>query len=401
MRCLVGIDDSDSSRGFCTTYLGYRIATDLTPQVRILPYPRLVRLNPNVPFKTRGNAAISLLIETSDPEAAFHLLREKVTELSDVKGGANTGMVFLEDPRLAELFRPVYLDALSGIVNPHRVRNIMAKHHLKKLELGNGMGLVGAASALAFDESFDHTFELIAYRQAELWGTRRLIDSSSVKEMEKRTWPHTFNSYDHQKRKVLIAPHGPDPVLLGIRGDAPATVIEALDLLKHEEQQAGHMVYLSNQHTDAHLVEELDWKVFSSGYVDGEVASIEVGPGGHVYLGLDDGNRERACAVYEPTGDLRRVAKLLRKGDRVRAYGGVRRPSPSHPKVLNVEKLEVLTLARPSRRPLARGVYISSPRANRHLTKPFARYGHEIPGRPSNEVDGWLSKSPIETRALA
>ncbi len=401
MRCLVGIDDTDSPRGYCTTYLAFRIATDLAPDVTVLPYPRLVRLNPNVPFKTRGNAAVCLQLETPYPELAFRLICAKVSELSDVEAGANTGMVFLEDRSLTEAFRPVYLAALSGIVSPHRVRRIIAEHRVKKFELGNGMGLVGAASALAFDESFDHTYELIAYRRKGFWGTKRLVDSSSVKEMERRTWPHTFNSYDHQKRKVLIAPHGPDPVLLGIRGDSPSAVIEAFRLVSYEERNMGHMVYLSNQHTDAHLERHLDWKVFSSGFAEGRVSSLQVGPGGHVYFALDEGRQKRACAVYEPTGDLRRVAKLLREGDSVRAYGGVRRPTSSHPKVLNVEKLEAFSLSKGPKRTLVRGIYISSPRANRHLTKPLVRYGREIPGKPSPTVSGWLEGSPIETRALA
>ncbi len=77
MRLLVGIDDTDSSRGWCTTYLAHRIATDV-PAVEVLPYPRLVRLNPNVPFKTRGNAAVCLEVEALDPGAAFEGIRGKV-----------------------------------------------------------------------------------------------------------------------------------------------------------------------------------------------------------------------------------------------------------------------------------------------------------------------------------
>ncbi len=401
MRCLVGIDDTDSSRGYCTTYLAYRIATDLAPDVTVLPYPRLVRLNPNVPFKTRGNAAVCLEFETPDPERALRRLSAKVTELSDVDGGANTGMVFLEGVDLKHLFRPVYHDALSGIVNPHRVRRIISQNNLKTLELGNGMGLVGAACALAFDESFDHTYELIAYRRRELWGTKRLVDSSSVKEMDQRTWPHTFNSYDYQKRKVLIAPHGPDPVMVGVRGDSPSAVMKGFELIVPGERPVGHMVYVSNQHTDAHLGKPLGWKVFSSGWAKGEVDSLLVGPGGHVYFRLKSGKEELPCAVYEPTGDLRRIARMLGEGDSVRVYGGVRRSTSSHPKVLNVEKICVLSTKGGSKRLLVPGTYISSPRANRHLTKPLVRYGREIPGCPSPGAKGWLSFPAIETRALA
>jgi len=401
VRCLVGIDDTDSSRGNCTTYLAYRIAADLAPTVRVLPYPRLVRLNPNIPFKTRGNAAVSLLVETESPSQAFESICSKVSELSDVEEGANSGVVFLSDVPNSSLFLPVYLSALSGVVNPHRVRRLLAQHKVKSFELGNGMGLVGAASALAFDEAFDHTYELIAYRRRESFGTPRVLDSASVRDMELATWPHTFNSYDYQKRKVLIAPHGPDPVFLGLRGDSPQAVLRAFRLVSYDEDLQGYMVYMTNQHTDAHLEGKLDWKAFSSGWAEGRVASPSVGPGGHVYFALVDGTRKRRCAVYEPTGDLRRVARMLRDGDFIRAYGGVRRPSTSHPRILNVEKIKVVSLAKSKDRPILCGTYIASPRANRHLTKPLVRYGREMNGRACPEAAGWLQASAIKTRAPA
>ncbi|MGD1054470.1 MAG: tRNA(Ile)(2)-agmatinylcytidine synthase [Nitrososphaerales archaeon] len=401
MRCLVGIDDTDSSKGNCTTYLAYRIAADLAPAVSVLSYPRLVRLNPNIPFKTRGNAAVSLLVETESPPRAFDSICAKVSELSDVKGGANSGVVFLSDVAKSRFFLPVYLSALSGVVNPHRVRRLLAQHKVKSFELGNGMGLVGAASALAFDESFDHTYELIAYRRRESFGTPRVLDSTSVRDMELATWPHTFNSYDYQKKKVLIAPHGPDPVFLGLRGDSPQAVLRAFQLVSCGEDLQGYMVYMTNQHTDAHLEGGLDWKTFSSGWAEGRVASPSVGPGGHVYFALLDGTKRHRCAVYEPTGDLRRVARMLMDGDFIRAYGGVRRPSTSHPKVLNIEKVEVVSLAKGKDRPILCGTYIASPRANRHLTKPLVRYGREMNRQACPETAGWLRTSAIENRAPA
>ena len=399
MRCLVGIDDTDSSRGYCTTYLAYRIACDLRPEAVVLPYPRLVRLNPNIPFKTRGNAAVSLLMETRDADNAFDLLSAKVKELSDVRGGANSGMVLLDDVSMASNFEQLYLDALAGLVSPHRVRRMIRELGVRSLELGNGMGLVGAASSLGFSTRFDHTFELIAYRRKESWGTKRRIDNSSVRDMDGRTFPHTFNNYDYQKRKVLIAPHGPDPVFAGVRGDSPRSVTEAFGMVRCEEPLQGHMVYVSNQHTDAHLQGELDWKVYSSGWLDGTVQRITVGAGGHVYISLRVGRRDRPAAAYEPTGDLRRTAKLLRLGDRVRAFGGVRRGTSLHPAVLNLEKFEFRSPAG-TKRGLPRGTFISSPRANRHLTKPLIRYGREDCGDEA-EVRGWFEGAPTRPPARA
>jgi len=400
MRCLVGIDDTDSSRGSCTTYLAFRIASDLRSLLRVLPYPRLVRLNPNVPFKTRGNAAVSLLIETTSPRLAFEAICSKVSELADVAGGANSGVVFLANVHESKLFLPLYNRALTGIVNPHSVRRLLGKHDFWSFELGNGMGLVGAASALAYDESFDHTFELIAYRQSTALGTPRVLDSISVKEMEMATWPHTFNSYDHQKKKVLVTPHGPDPVFLGIRGESPRTVLEGYRLVRHQERLLGYMVYVTNQHTDAHLESEVQWKAYSSGWAEGRIGALSVGPGGHVYFLLRGRQDAFKCAVYEPTGDLRRMARLLREGDKVRAYGGVRRPSKSHPKILNVEKIDVISLVGKNRS-LYCGTYLASPRANRHLTKPYARYGCSPTHGSSPEVDGWLETPSVGIRMLA
>ena len=398
MRCLVGIDDTDSSRGYCTTYLAYRIAMDLRPKVTVLPYPRLVRLNPNIPFKTRGNAAVCLEVETDDPASAFESVASKVRELSDVEGGANSGMVFLEGSSPAAKLRSLYLQACAGVVNPHRVRKLLREVGARSLELGNGMGLVGAASSLGF-EGFDHTFELIAYRRRECWGTQRVIESTSVREMDSATFPHTFNNYDYQKRKVLIAPHGPDPVFAGVRGDTPSSVIAAFSMLRFDEELDGRMVYVSNQHTDAHLRERLSWKAYASGWVEGVVDSVTTGPGGHVYVKLSTETGLRVAAAYEPTGDLRRTAKLLLPGDRIRAFGGVRRPTSLHPAVLNMEKFELLSMGR-RRAAIRKGVYLSSPRANRHLTKPLTRYGRED-FTDHEPVEGWLLAAPRRRPALA
>src|SRR5579863_7382847 len=398
MRCIVAIDDTDSSLGACTTYLGYRVAVDLSPRVRVLPYPRLVRLNPNIPFKTRGNAAVCLEVEVEEPDEAFELLASKVTELSDVEGGANSGMVFLEDTREAIDFAPLYRRALTGVVNPGSVRRFLRENGVRTFELGNGMGVVGAAASVGFTAAMDHTFELIAYRRPGNWGTRRSVEPASVVEMDRMTFPRTYNNFDYQKSKVLVSPHGPDPVFAGVRGDSPATVLAAFGMLRYEEALAGHMVYMSNQHTDAHLQDELTWKGYSSGWVEGKVTSVRVGAGGHVYFELDTGMGKQKVAAYEPTGDLRRTAKLLSDGDVVRAYGGVRRASKVNPAILNLEKLDVISVRRGS--PLMRGTYISSPRANRHLTRPFSRYGVVDTSRPGT-VDGWLSAGPIPQKVPA
>jgi len=396
------MDDTDSARRFCTTYLAYRIAIDPRDDFRVLAYPRLVRLNPNIPFKTRGNAAVCLQIETKNPDRAFERVCATAEKFSDQEGGANTGLVLLEDGRLTQQLEQLYFDALRGVVNVHRVIKFLRANAVKFWTQGNGMGLVGAASSLAFDERFDHTFELISYRKRENWGEQRSIDAASVRRMDAATFPHTFNNYDYQKRKVLVAPHGPDPVFAGVRGDSPATVLAAFNMLLYDEPLDGHMIYVSNQHTEAHLANKLDWKVYSSGWADGRVEHVDTGPGGHVYIAIRSRRKRHLCAVYEPTGDLRRVARRLRDGDEIRVYGGVRKATSVHPKVLNVERIDMLAPARGGTGvDVARGTYVASPRANRHLTKPLIRHRKEIPGQRSVEVEGWLGERPRLTRVLA
>ena len=55
----IGIDDTDSVSGMCTTYLASELILEFN-ECDVIGYPRLVRLNPNIPWKTRGNGAICL-----------------------------------------------------------------------------------------------------------------------------------------------------------------------------------------------------------------------------------------------------------------------------------------------------------------------------------------------------
>ena len=46
--------------GGCTTYVARTIIQKVIKKYDIIGYPRLVRLNPNIPWKTRGNGALCL-----------------------------------------------------------------------------------------------------------------------------------------------------------------------------------------------------------------------------------------------------------------------------------------------------------------------------------------------------
>ncbi|MFQ5888104.1 MAG: tRNA(Ile2) 2-agmatinylcytidine synthetase, partial [Candidatus Hydrothermarchaeales archaeon] len=61
----IGLDDTDSKEGMCTTYLGALLKDELADFSKILSL-KLVRLNPNIEWKTRGNGSIGLAVETED-----------------------------------------------------------------------------------------------------------------------------------------------------------------------------------------------------------------------------------------------------------------------------------------------------------------------------------------------
>ena len=54
----VAVDDTDSINGNCTTFLATEIIRELSSDLDLIGNPRLVRLNPATPWKTRGNGSL-------------------------------------------------------------------------------------------------------------------------------------------------------------------------------------------------------------------------------------------------------------------------------------------------------------------------------------------------------
>ena len=92
----IGIDDTDSPKGMCTTFLSYEIVKFLEKQkVELLDYPSLIRFNPNIPWKTRGNGAVRLTIKTANPQKIKNKIMQFVVNYSDTKNGANPDLYFI------------------------------------------------------------------------------------------------------------------------------------------------------------------------------------------------------------------------------------------------------------------------------------------------------------------
>jgi tRNA(Ile2)-agmatinylcytidine synthase len=233
----IGVDDTDSEKGLCTTYLAAVLMERLSTLGEIRGLPKLIRLNPCVQFKTRGNAALAFQLETDLPEQARELALEVVLELSDLSGeNTNPGLVMADEiyPEMKEFYRR----AATEILAVEEAREILERRGIWHKGLKKGRGLIGALAAIGADPQ-DYTYELIAYRERQRWGTLRSIDAESVWEADLLTYPRTWDTVDHGNRRIVFAPHSADPVLFGIRGGEIEAIQQAFSLIKSIQDQSG------------------------------------------------------------------------------------------------------------------------------------------------------------------
>jgi tRNA(Ile2)-agmatinylcytidine synthase len=420
----VGIDDTDSRLGGCTTYAVALLFQELVSKgFKPLDYPWLVRLNPNIPWKTRGNGALSLHF-TLEEEQLREVKKiaiaaiERTTDLN--QRSTDPAVVFLKGPVPTPLSE-FSTRALHSILSVREARRIAEALDVETHLLKGPRGLIGALASIGADFCQDHTFEIVAYRTRENIGTtRRRVNHDSVRLMDAMFRGLTFNNVDHETGRVLICPHGPDPVLLGIRGEDPASVAKAFNQIEINEPIERVMIFKTNQGTDAHLgfhrkIGTL--RPYQSTIIAGIVSGApRVLRGGHVIFRTSDETGSVDCAAYRATGPVRETALQLVPGDSVTVSGGIR-PRPLGELTLNVEKLEVtglvdtvrvenpscsncgtrcesmgkgqgfrcrkckVRLPKTSRveklelRKITLGTYLPPPRAHRHLTKPASRNG--------------------------
>lgn len=343
------------------------IIQKIIPEFAIIGYPRLVRLNPNVPWKTRGNGALCFCVGNKgggikhqigiiDGEHLFcfskllkdldenqqknlaEIVKETVEGLARVDDeNTNPGYVLLSE-RPTDDF---YQKTVKNVVSLDDVTKILRQHHAIFEGYKNSRGLIGATAAICWQPG-DRTFELISYRPRQHWGSKRFVDALSVQQMDEQC-SNTFDNYDVRNHHNRIAPNSPCPILYGIRGEDPDSLMVASTLIQSEPVESW-MLFETNQGTDDHLqrksVEQI--KPFESVIVQGTVAEKPVTiQGGHVLFKLQDTTRTIDCAAYEPTKEFRQIIRGLFAGDLVEVFGGVR----EHPLTINLEKIHIIKLA--------------------------------------------------------
>jgi tRNA(Ile2)-agmatinylcytidine synthase len=371
----LGIDDTDSPEGGCTTYLALEVFKTLEDWVP-MGYPRLVRLNPNIPWKTRGNGAIALRLEhrsvienlglnsaqqsknnqigetdskevlghdnitnrndpinpTPDIESLFEKTCSVIEQFCKIEDpNTNPGVVVAHKP----LSEKLYWQAVRDIVELSDIKKILANGNCLYKGYKNQRGLIGAAAAISWDPAAQikstgpvRTFELITYREKKRWGTNRDWHPNSAGELDLEI-PTSFDNYDRVNKIPRIAPNTPCPVFYGVRGTVAADLKKVLSIIKTREAVDRWVIFETNHGTDDHIQEAKisTLKPFQSIQIEGTVTADPVAlKGGHTFFWMDDkeGNT-LACAAYEPTKQFRDIVRGLVTGDEVIIYGGLRR----------------------------------------------------------------------------
>jgi tRNA(Ile2)-agmatinylcytidine synthase len=415
---LVGLDDTDSrERGMCTTYVAARVAEAIEAAGGSVDRRLLVRLNPAVEFKTRGNAALCLETDL-DPARAFGLAVDAVDEFAETADPRTDPGVVVADAT-AETVDGAVADfarrALRERIDPAEAVTLLDRLGYRH---DGGRGRVGALAAVGARHAFDDwTYERIAYRELDRCGTPRAVDRESAFAAAEAAYPDAWDTVDREAGELVCVPSAPGPILYGIRGDDPETVRTVARAIESEPVDRA-VTYRTNQGTDAHLRAGTVGTVRDgSAYrIDGVVDDApETRAGGHVHLTIRDGDRTLPCVAFEPTKRFRDRVRSLRVGDRVTVCGEVgdgtlklekfalREPVTTERVVPTCPDCERSMesagrnqgyrcrdcgtaapgrVDRPLDRDLDRGWYEVPPCARRHIAKPLVRGGFDAPIHP-------------------
>jgi len=455
---IVAVDDTDSrDRGMCTTYVGARLAERLESAGGRVHRRLLVRLNPAVKHKTRGNAAVAVHVAGVDAETAFDLAAEAVRGFAaaddprtspgvvvadvDVAGdpsgsgtpSATTGGAGTE-PRVPDEVAAFARRALRRRLDLDEALSLADAHGYRHAAFGTGggaggeavagRGRIGALAAVGAPTAFDDwTAERISYRELDRCGTPRDVDVESVFAAADAGYPTVWDTVDRETGAAVCVPNAPGPILHGIRGDDAAACEDVAAAIESEPVERA-ATFRTNQGTDAHLAPgRIGDLRDGAGYrVDGAVATApETKRGGHVHVDVvareaarSAGADERLrCVAFAPTGRFRDRVRALRPGDRVTLCGeherreGIDESADGPTATLKLEKFAVRDLVR------TEPAVPTCPDCGRSMSSAGRGQGYRCrdcdtaaPGKVDREVDrelepGWYEVPPSARRHVA
>ncbi len=356
----VGIDDTDNKNEMCTTYIISQIARN--SRYDIIGYPGLVRLNPNISHKTRGNGALNInlgkgagnkkIIGKINDKYVYSYDRIKeepdAYELMDLIYGIVSDYYVKEDENTnpgivvsSSRFHPqLYMKALEDDIRPEFIENYLDGRAIYR-KINNGHGIIGAAASLAWPAE-KITYELLDYKYPHYNFLQRDTKLSMASIPEK--YESTFNNIDYANNYPAIFPKFKTPVIFGIRG------VNSYDLLKiYDEMKAnynikdeGFIIFETNQGTDDHIINEPEYLFELGSYsITVVVSSYPYNiHGGHYFIGAKYKNIDINLAAFEPTKDFRKIIWSLIPGDVVKAYGSYSMGT------IKLEKIKIISLSK-------------------------------------------------------
>ncbi len=321
----LGLDDTDSLKGGCTTEVLFRLLNDLPDDVSFRT-PRLVRLWPFAKQRTRGNAAVAVeLITENESELLIHLdqwWQQHIESLKGVLGTsdhsertqypADPGMIWTSESMTDEAF---YKSAVSSEIELQNVPEVT--------RYWGGNGRIGATAAVLWPAT-QCTYEAIAWRSNEAEG-RRQLDEVALAEVE--DLKDTFLCRNPKLGTSLLAPRGNSPVLFGIRSWTKDGAQHALDILEQgndTEPTKGSLVFQTNQATGDHL--EVP--------VEAYVRSKSILKKGHVVLETTQGT----WMAFRQSGHIALLSQWVIKGDLLIGNGLRDEDDVLHLELLKVKK---------------------------------------------------------------
>ncbi len=313
---LLAFDNTDGPGGGCTTHLAFHVLLAL-PELALTGMPRLVRLNPNVPWKTRGNGAVVLPLGVprgpqtrvgelqghevlAFPEAAPILVPPAAgmpltspaslaspdstspsSPPSPSSSAASPTPSRPSSPSSSEILDRVwgvlqaqsqpgalpgvalfdeappaaaYWEAVRTFVPPEASKAALEALEVPHQAAGDGRALVGCLAAAAWPGP-PNSFEFIAYRQPQRWGQPREVDPRPWLGLD--ATGATFHTYDPEALRPCCIPHTPDPVLAGLRGRDPEALLAAalatFPVAAAREPIDGWLLWASNQASGDHV----------------------------------------------------------------------------------------------------------------------------------------------------
>lgn len=343
----LGIDDTDGPSGGCTTHVLTEVigrARDLG--IDLLGEPRLVRLNPNIPWRTRGNAALAARfghgrgprtrqgtigdrpvwsrvggrpLSNDEAELLIEAAWETVRSAAAPDPGTDPALVATRRRPSAQW----YWRAVRNVVPVSEVRTELARIGAQVRTAGSRRGLVGATAGIAWPGTHA-TWEAISYRRPARIGSPRSVDAESVRAAQRR-FPPLFLCDDPRTRRLMVTPHTRCPILFGLRSTERSILSRARASVTSETVDRW-MIFRTNQGTGDHLLDHprTGPRPFESARLRGTVDTTpERMPGGHVRVVVRRADGRRVtCWAFEPSKTLPAVARSLLVGDDVEVWGG-------------------------------------------------------------------------------